>query len=237
MIVEVDRTNIKQAAAVHSISWKESHRSFCSAEFIALHTPDRQQEYIEQKLREGSKFYMLAEEEPVGVVSVNGSLIEDLYVLPEKQNMGYGTNLLRFAMQKCAGTPTLWILENNEKAARLYRRIGFVETGNVHAVTDKLSEIEFAYAKMCYVYLLRCADGSLYGGWTTDLGRRLKAHSSGKGAKYTRARLPVAIAYWEEYPDKRAAMRREWQIKHLTRAEKEGLVSAFKDRANDYGGR
>ncbi|MBR5010786.1 MAG: GNAT family N-acetyltransferase, partial [Clostridia bacterium] len=177
------------------------------------------------------------EEEPVGVVSVNGSLIEDLYVLPEKQNMGYGTSLLRFAMERCSGKPTLWMLENNENAARLYRRIGFVETGNVHAVTDKLSEIEFAYAKMCYVYLLRCADGSLYGGWTTDLGRRLKAHSSGKGAKYTRARLPVALAYWEACPDKRAAMRREWQIKHLTRAEKEGLVSAFKDRANDYGGR
>ena len=144
MIVEVDSKNIDQAAAVHSVSWKESHRPFCSPDFIDLHTPERQREYMERKMREGSRFYMLVEDAPVGVVSVSGSLIEDLYVLPEKQNMGYGTRLLRFAMKKCAGTPTLWILENNEKAARLYLRIGFTETGNIHAISDKLSEIEFA---------------------------------------------------------------------------------------------
>ncbi|MBR7040867.1 MAG: GNAT family N-acetyltransferase [Clostridia bacterium] len=227
MIIKVNRKNTMQAATVHSVSWKESHRSFCSADFVDLHTPARQKEYIERKMREGSRFFMLAEEEPIGIVSVNGSLIEDLYVLPEKQNMGCGTRLLRFAMRKCAGAPTLWILENNEKAARLYRRIGFMETGNIHAVTAGLNEIEFAYSKKCYAYLLRCADGSLYGGWTTDLDKRLKTHNSGKGAKYTRARLPVTLAYWEEYPDKRSAMRREWQLKHLSRAEKEALVFGF----------
>ncbi len=227
MIVEVDCTNIDQAAAVHSVSWKESHRSFCSSDFIDLHTPERQREYMERKTREGSRFYMLVEEAPIGIVSVSGSLIEDLYVMPEKQNMGYGTKLLRFAIKKCTGTPALWILENNEKAAQLYRRIGFTETRNIHAITDKLSEIEFMYAKLCYVYLLRCADGSFYVGWTTDLDRRLKTHNCGKGAKYTRARLPVTLAYWEEYPDKRSAMRREWQLKHLPRAAKEALIRDF----------
>ena len=49
---------------------------------------------------------------------------------------------------------------------------------------------------MFYAYLLRCRDGTLYGGWTTDLERRLRAHNSGRGAKYTRARLPVELVYW-----------------------------------------
>ena len=79
-------------------------------------------------------------------MSVTGSLIEDLYVLPERQNQGYGTKLLQFAIQKCKGTPTLWILENNTNAERLYRRMGFKETGNIHAVPNGLREIEFALA-------------------------------------------------------------------------------------------
>ena len=85
---------------------------------------------------------MLVEEEPVGVVSVTDSLIEDLYVLPEKQNMGYGTELLQFAVGQCQDTPSLWILENNVNAERLYRRMGFAKTGRTNAITDKLEEIE-----------------------------------------------------------------------------------------------
>lgn len=77
---------------------------------------------------------------------------------------------------------------------------------------------------MFYAYLLRCRDGTLYGGWTTDLERRLRAHNSGRGAKYTRARLPVELVYWEELPSRQEAMSREWQLKHLTRAEKLALV-------------
>ena len=68
-------------------------------------------------------------EKPVGIVSVTGSLIEDLYVLPDLQNRGYGTELLRFAMRQCKDTPVLWILENNTDAERLYRRMGFQEPG------------------------------------------------------------------------------------------------------------
>ena len=143
MIFSVDNTNVYAAAGVHSASWRESHRSFCAPYFIARHTPERQREYIGKKMRSGSRFYMLVDGGPVGIVSVTGDLIEDLYVLPEKQGMGYGTELLRFAVEKCRGIPTLWILENNVKAAGFYRRKGFRETGRIKAVADGINEIEF----------------------------------------------------------------------------------------------
>ena len=143
MIVPVDGTNLSQAALIHSVSWQDSHRSFCSPAFISLHTPERQKEYLAGKMKGGSRVYLLEEDGPKGIVSVTGSLIEDLYVLPEQQNKGYGTRLLLFAIQKCAEQPTLWILENNTGAERLYRRLGFQETGRRHTVADGLDEIEF----------------------------------------------------------------------------------------------
>lgn len=76
------------------------------------------------------------------------------------------------------------------------------------------------------VYILRCADGTLYTGYTNDLPRRLKAHQSGRGARYTRSRLPVALAYREEAADKSAALRREISIKRMTRREKLALIEA-----------
>ena len=75
-----------------------------------------------------------------------------------------------------------------------------------------------------YVYLLRCSDGSLYTGWTNDLEKRVKAHQGGQGAKYTRAHRPVELVYHEVYATKQEAMRREWEIKHMTKAEKERLI-------------
>ena len=145
MIISVDRTNLFQVAVIHSISWKESHCSFCAPSFVAMHTPERQQEYIQNKMNNGSKFYMLVEGRPIGVVSVKENLIEDLYILPDKQNMGYGTKLLQFAVEQCTGTPTLWILENNTNAKRLYQKMGFQETGRIHAITDGLDEIELSH--------------------------------------------------------------------------------------------
>ena len=82
---------------------------------------------------------------------------------------------------------------------------------------------------MHFAYLLRCADGTLYGGYTTDLQKRLAAHNSGKGAKYTRSRLPVELVYWEECPTKEAAMSREWQLKHLPREKKLELIRFQKE--------
>lgn len=86
-------------------------------------------------------------------------------------------------------------------------------------------------SEMNYVYLLRCADGSLYCGWTTDLKTRLAAHNSGRGAKYTRSRLPAALAYSEAYEDRREALSREWHIKRMSHAEKEEMIrKADQDR-------
>lgn len=78
--------------------------------------------------------------------------------------------------------------------------------------------------KRCFVYLLRCGDGSLYTGWTNDLPARLRAHRSGSGAKYTRSRLPVELVYTEECADRSEALRREAAIKRLPRAKKLALI-------------
>ncbi len=77
---------------------------------------------------------------------------------------------------------------------------------------------------MNYTYLLRCSDGTLYCGWTNDLEKRLAAHNAGQGAKYTKSRLPVELVYSECYDTKEEAMRREFRIKRLTRAEKLKLI-------------
>ena len=89
---------------------------------------------------------------------------------------------------------------------------------------------------MNVVYMLRCSDGSLYTGWTNDLDKRLKTHAAGKGGKYTRARLPVALAYTERFETEHEARSREWHIKRLSRAQKLALINAkeaehAKDRA------
>lgn len=77
---------------------------------------------------------------------------------------------------------------------------------------------------MNYTYILECADGTFYCGWTNDLEKRVATHNEGKGGKYTRARLPVKLVYHEEFDTKEEAMSREWHIKRLTRKQKEKLV-------------
>ena len=78
---------------------------------------------------------------------------------------------------------------------------------------------------MNYTYMVKCADGTLYTGWTNCVEKRLKAHNEGKaGAKYTRAKRPVELVYYEGYATKEEAMRREYAIKQLTRKEKLKLM-------------
>lgn len=74
--------------------------------------------------------------------------------------------------------------------------------------------------KMNYVYILKCKDETLYTGYTNNLEKRLKVHNEGKGAKYTRARLPVELLYFEEYETKSEAMKREREIKKMKKSEK-----------------
>ncbi|MCQ2492034.1 MAG: GIY-YIG nuclease family protein [Lachnospiraceae bacterium] len=78
--------------------------------------------------------------------------------------------------------------------------------------------------KQNVAYMLRCGDDSLYTGWTNDIEKRLLAHQSGKGGKYTRSRLPVTLVYVESCETKQEAMQREYAIKQLSRASKEKLL-------------
>ncbi len=78
---------------------------------------------------------------------------------------------------------------------------------------------------MNYTYILKCKDGTYYTGWTNNLEKRLKDHNDGRGAKYTKPRLPVVLVYYETFETKEEAMRREYAIKQLTRAEKEKLMN------------
>lgn len=77
-----------------------------------------------------------------------------------------------------------------------------------------------------YTYILECADGTLYTGWTNDLEKRLAAHNAGQGAKYTRGRGPVRLRYYEVFTDKEAALWREASLKRLSRTEKLALIEA-----------
>ena len=81
---------------------------------------------------------------------------------------------------------------------------------------------------MNYTYILECKDGSYYTGWTNNLEKRLQDHNAGKGAKYTKARRPVLLAHYETFTTKEEAMRREYAIKQMTRAEKEKLIKGKK---------
>ncbi|WP_232699001.1 GIY-YIG nuclease family protein [Brevibacillus daliensis] len=87
--------------------------------------------------------------------------------------------------------------------------------------------------KSHYVYVLQCSDDTLYTGYTTEIHRRLKQHNEGKGAKYTRARCPVYLVYWEEGIDRSWGLKREEQIKRLKRPQKEKLIVA--ERSAIYG--
>lgn len=81
--------------------------------------------------------------------------------------------------------------------------------------------------------MLKCSDGTLYTGWTNDLEKRVEAHNSGKGAKYTKARRPVELAYYEEFETKEQAMKREYAIKQLGRKEKQKLIVGKKVKLSD----
>lgn len=86
---------------------------------------------------------------------------------------------------------------------------------------------------MPYVYILTCSDGTLYTGWTTDLAERLAAHQAGRGARYTRTRLPVKLVYQETCPDRSSAMKRERAIKKLPRVKKLALVEEYQYSLDD----
>ena len=86
--------------------------------------------------------------------------------------------------------------------------------------------------KLAYLYVVECADGTLYTGYTTDVDRRIQTHNKGKGAKYTRARLPVKLIYQESFESKQAAMSAENHFKRKTRQAKLDYIKQHKKKSN-----
>lgn len=80
---------------------------------------------------------------------------------------------------------------------------------------------------MNYAYLVRCSDNSLYAGWTNNIEKRIKSHNDGTGAKYTKPRRPVTLAYLEEFDTKSEAMKREAALKQMTHRQKEELAASW----------
>ena len=83
---------------------------------------------------------------------------------------------------------------------------------------------------MNYTYILKCNDGTLYTGWTNNIEKRVSDHNAGKGAKYTKVRRPVELAYFETFDTKEEAMKREYQIKQMKRQDKLKLIAAMEER-------
>lgn len=88
--------------------------------------------------------------------------------------------------------------------------------------------------KQNITYILRCSDGTLYTGWTNNLDKRLREHNAGRGARYTRGRRPVKLAYQETHATKQEAMQREARIKKMTRKEKEKLIEEYQKERENY---
>ncbi len=98
--------------------------------------------------------------------------------------------------------------------------MGICVPGRFHSILREGLTVSY------YVYMLRCSDNTLYTGCTNDLERRVQTHNEGKGAKYTRSRRPVELVYHEIQPDRSAALRREAEMKRLSRKEKLALIAA-----------
>lgn len=116
--------------------------------------------------------------------------------------------------EQCGGGPCQWIFATNPTFA-LILKIFYNSTRDGGKI-------------MNYTYIVKCSDGSLYTGWTNDIEKRVKAHNNGKGAKYTKSRAPVKLVYVEEFDTKKEAMKREYEIKHMRRQEKERLLGQGK---------
>jgi putative endonuclease len=96
-----------------------------------------------------------------------------------------------------------------------------------------MTDPECSADRAAYTYMVQCSDGTLYTGWAFDVQARVHAHNAGRGARYTRARRPVCLRFWERHPDRGAAMRRERQLKRLSRPRKLALIAEFECASAD----
>ena len=145
-IIPVTEENAPLAGAVHAASWQASHRHFCPEEFVLRFDAQRQTEYLLEGMRRGKKIWLLLDPEPAGLISLTetgeGSLIEDLYVLPECERRGCGGALLKAAIAQAKGPVYLWILNNNLQALDYYHKRGFALSGREKPLSRSLSELE-----------------------------------------------------------------------------------------------
>ena len=115
--------------------------------------------------------------------------------------------------------------ENTDKRKYVILKYKYVgkkplEDSRIERADDRIPNT----SQVNYTYIVKCSDETLYTGWTNDLEKRLRAHNSGKGAKYTKNRRPVELVYFEEYDTKQEAMKREYAIKQLPREKKLALI-------------
>ena len=110
---------------------------------------------------------------------------------------------------------------------RRYR--GSVEEPGAKSLTETQSFLRIVASYVHYVYVLACSDDTYYTGYTTDVDRRVAEHDAGDGAKYTRGRTPVTLQYVERFESQSTAMSREYDVKQLTRAQKDALVATQND--------
>lgn len=144
-IVTVNGENLPWAGWLHSTSWHDSQRCFDFGTFVPCHTPGDQTEFLRRAIASGKQVYMLLDPKPVGLVSVDGSLIENLFVLPEAQRQGCGGILLDFAVTKCKGIPSLWARSDDRCALTFYAHHGFSPTGRTQTVRGVLqSELQYS---------------------------------------------------------------------------------------------
>ena len=146
MITKVAKENIIDAAKVYMDSWKESHKDICSAEFIEKHDLNYMINFLSEKIKNGYLIFISYANDPEGIVAINPSDEEIclLYVSPEKQGKGVGTNLFDFALSKCV-SPYITVLDSNKKAIDFYKKRGFVPIENQQEVNSEKSIFERKY--------------------------------------------------------------------------------------------
>jgi len=218
-VADQDRTMEKCFSEDAVIRWQTTDEEFTVADLVEAHCqrPGRRKVVIERMNRvgetlvtvvhlwmEGTSYYVTSffQMSRGRIVQLDEYWGENIEAPQWRTEAQIGTRIDRRRKKKKTETPAAGTVEKTTEKTK---------------VDEKSTEINYAY-------LLRCADGSLYAGWTNDLEKRLAAHQSGKGAKYTKAHLPVELAYHETFTTREEAMRREYELKQMTKAQKEALV-------------
>ena len=151
MIVKINESNINEAAKIYMLSWKDSHKEICSAEFIEKHDLTYMKNFLNNKIKELYDIYIYyADKNPVGIVGINPDDEEIclLYILPEEQGKGFGTKLLDHALSFCKN-PYITVLDTNTKAIDFYTKRGFfpAENQKENSEEKRIFERKYVYQK------------------------------------------------------------------------------------------